>query len=129
MMDGPSLVTICEMPYSLRWNNPRYWHRRAEEARTVGEGMSNIEARTDMLRVAADYEVMAQRVPGALYHQDELLTPRRGPACGLKFQCPSRKDLFEARMRISSQHTASAATASSLDSFGQSRNFQAVRGA
>jgi hypothetical protein len=47
------------MPYSLRWNNPRYWHRRAEEARTVGERMSNIEARTAMLRLAADYEVMA----------------------------------------------------------------------
>ena len=49
------------MPYRLRWNNPRYWHRRAEEARTVGEGMSNIEARTGMLRLAADYKVMAQR--------------------------------------------------------------------
>ena len=54
MMDGLSLVTIYPMPYSLRWNNPRYWHRRAEEARTVGEGMSNVEARTGMLRLAAD---------------------------------------------------------------------------
>ena len=50
---------IYAMPYSLRWNNPRYWHRRAEEARTVGQRMSNIEARTGMLRLAADYEVMA----------------------------------------------------------------------
>jgi hypothetical protein len=49
------------MPYSLRWNNPRYWHRRAEEVRTVGERMSNIEARTGMQRLASDYEVMAQR--------------------------------------------------------------------
>jgi hypothetical protein len=61
MMHGLSAVTIYPMPYSLRWNNPRYWHRRAEEARTVGEGMSNVEARTGMLRLAADYEVMAQR--------------------------------------------------------------------
>ena len=61
MMDGLSLVTIYPMPYSLRWNNPSYWHRRAEEARTVGEGMSNVEARTGMLRLAAEYEVMAQR--------------------------------------------------------------------
>ena len=53
--------------------------------------------------------------PGALNHQGELLVARRGPACGVKFQCPSRKDPFEARMRISSQHTASAATALSLD--------------
>jgi hypothetical protein len=47
--------------------------------------------------------------PGALNHQDELLFARRGPACRVEFQCPSRKDPFEARMRISSQHTASAA--------------------
>jgi hypothetical protein len=37
------------------------------------------------------------------------------PGCGVKFQCPSRKDPFEARMRISSQHSASAATALSLE--------------
>jgi hypothetical protein len=61
MMEGQALVMICRMPYSLRWNNPRYWHRRAEEVRTVGERMSNIEARTGMQRLASDYEVMAQR--------------------------------------------------------------------
>ena len=60
-MEGQALVMICRMPYSLRWNNPRYWHRRAEEVRTVGERMSNIEARTGMQRLASDYEVMAQR--------------------------------------------------------------------
>jgi hypothetical protein len=49
------------MPYSLRWNNPRYWQRRAEEARTIAEAMSHIEARAGMLRLAADYEVMARR--------------------------------------------------------------------
>jgi hypothetical protein len=49
------------MPYNLRWNNPRYWHRRAEEARTIAETMGNIEARAGMLRLAADYEAMAQR--------------------------------------------------------------------
>jgi hypothetical protein len=49
------------MPYNLRWNNPRYWHRRAEEARAVAETMSNIEAHAGMLRLAADYEAMAQR--------------------------------------------------------------------
>jgi hypothetical protein len=42
--------------------------------------------------------------PGALNHQGELLVARRG-RLGVKFQCPSRKDPFEARMRISSQHT------------------------
>ena len=49
------------VPYNLRWNNPRYWHRRAEEARTIAETMNNIDARAGMLRLAADYEAMAQR--------------------------------------------------------------------
>ena len=49
------------MPYNLRWNNPRYWHKRAEEARAIAETMTNIEARNGMLRLCADYEAMAQR--------------------------------------------------------------------
>ena len=49
------------MLYNLRWNNARYWHRRTEEARTIAETMGNIEARAGMLRLAADYEAMAQR--------------------------------------------------------------------
>ena len=53
------------MPYNLRWNNPRYWHRRAEEARTIAETMNNIDARAGMLRLAADYEAMAQRAEGS----------------------------------------------------------------
>jgi hypothetical protein len=36
--------------------------RRAEEVCTIAETMSNIEARASMLRLAADYEGMAQRV-------------------------------------------------------------------
>jgi hypothetical protein len=49
------------MPYTLRWNNPRYWHKRAEEARAIAESMTNVEARASMLRLSADYEAMAQR--------------------------------------------------------------------
>ena len=40
---------------------PKCWHRRAEEARTIAETMNNIDARAGMLRLAADYEAMAQR--------------------------------------------------------------------
>jgi hypothetical protein len=71
----------------------------------AGETLSIEQSRSDSVALA----------PGRLNHQDELLIARRGPACGVKFQCPSRKDLFEARMCISSQHTASAVTALSLD--------------
>jgi hypothetical protein len=48
------------MPYSLRWNNPRYWRRRSEEAHTIADSMSNRGARAGMLRLEADYETMAQ---------------------------------------------------------------------
>ena len=71
----------------------------------AGKALSIEQLRSDSVALA----------PCALNHQDELLFARRGPACGVQFQCPSRKDPFEARMRISSQHTASAATALSLD--------------
>jgi hypothetical protein len=71
----------------------------------AGEALLIEQSRSDFVALA----------PGALNHQDELLIARRGAACRVKFQCPSRKDPFEARMCISSQHTASAATALSLD--------------
>ena len=53
------------MPYDLRWDNPKYWRRRAEEARTIAETMRNLEARVGMLRLAADYDAMAQRAENA----------------------------------------------------------------
>ena len=71
----------------------------------VGEALSIEQLRNNSVALA----------PGALNHKDELLIPRRGPACGVKFQCPSCQDPFEARMCISSQHTAIAVTALSLD--------------
>ncbi len=61
MMDGHRWPRFVSMPYSLRWNNPRYWQRRAEEDRTIAETMSDIEARGGMLRLAADYDAMARR--------------------------------------------------------------------
>jgi len=38
------------------------WRARAEECRSIAEIFSNPETRARMLRVAADYERMAERV-------------------------------------------------------------------
>jgi hypothetical protein len=40
---------------------PITFDRRAEEARAIAETMNNIEAHAGMLRLSADYEVMAKR--------------------------------------------------------------------
>jgi hypothetical protein len=41
--------------------DPDYWRRRAEEARTIAEQMENPEAKQTMLEIAAGYDRMAQR--------------------------------------------------------------------
>jgi hypothetical protein len=39
---------------------PEYWHARAEEARTIAEGIRDGEARRIMHRIAGGYDHMAQ---------------------------------------------------------------------
>jgi hypothetical protein len=40
--------------------DPQHWRNRAEEARTVGEQSSDPQAKRTMLRIAADYERLAE---------------------------------------------------------------------
>ena len=42
-------------------NDPKHWRERAEEARTVADGMTDEHSRKKMLRIAADYEELARR--------------------------------------------------------------------
>jgi hypothetical protein len=42
-------------------NDPAHWRHRAEEMRTLAEGMSSNETRQIMMRIAADYERLAER--------------------------------------------------------------------
>ncbi len=62
------------MPYSLRWNNPKYWHRRAEEARIVVKSMSSIEGRAGLLRLPLTTRLWPN-VPrnGLIYRQSQCI--------------------------------------------------------
>jgi hypothetical protein len=42
-------------------HDPEHWRRRAEQSRTLAEQMNDPEAKRMMLRIAEDYEKLAQR--------------------------------------------------------------------
>jgi hypothetical protein len=42
-------------------NDPAHWRDRAEEARTRADQMSDPQCKSAMLRIANDYELLAQR--------------------------------------------------------------------
>jgi len=42
-------------------DDPQYWHERADQTRKLANGLRTKEAKTAMLRIAADYERLARR--------------------------------------------------------------------
>ena len=42
-------------------DDPTYWHKRAKEVRALAQHVGNIQARNDILRIADDYERLAER--------------------------------------------------------------------
>jgi hypothetical protein len=45
----------------MAWTyDPKRWHDRAQEMRSIAERLKNREAKARMLRVAADYEKIAE---------------------------------------------------------------------
>jgi hypothetical protein len=45
-------------------NEPEHWRARADEARILAKQMNDAEAKVAMLRIAEDYERLAQRAEG-----------------------------------------------------------------
>ncbi len=47
-------------------NDPKHWRERAEQMRTIAEETHNPLAKETMLRIAQDYEHLAQRAEARL---------------------------------------------------------------
>ena len=45
-------------------NEPEHWRARADEERILAKQMNDAEAKVAMLRIAEDYERLAQRAEG-----------------------------------------------------------------
>jgi len=57
-----------------RLYNASHWQYRAEETRTIAERMSNVEAKSKLLKLAKDYDLMAEQT-----EQAEQLKPSIRP--------------------------------------------------
>jgi hypothetical protein len=49
------------MPDDSHINDPDHWRRRAQQARTLADQLSDLQAKAAMLRIADDYERLAKR--------------------------------------------------------------------
>ena len=63
----PSIGAEVRVMAKLHVHDPRQWRERAEEARVLAEQMADAETKAIMLKIAEDYEKLAQRAEQRLY--------------------------------------------------------------
>jgi hypothetical protein len=51
---------VCVGVAKVPINDPRHWRERAEQARTLADGMTDPKSKRKMLRIAEDYEELAK---------------------------------------------------------------------
>ena len=54
-------------------SDPQHWHRRAEEAGTLADQLTDPEAKRKMLKIAEDYEKLTIRAVQRLRHHSSAI--------------------------------------------------------
>jgi hypothetical protein len=54
------------MTYKPKLYDPDHWHNRAEELRVIAEGIKNALAKTTLLEIADEYELLRSRAEARL---------------------------------------------------------------
>ena len=66
-------------------NNPEHWQQRAAEMRAIADSMNDVETKAIMLRLAADYDKLADR---AAARANGISPEEPGPQESLDAQAP-----------------------------------------
>ena len=75
ILPGPRTTAAKSGVHSSIGRYQKHWLARAEEARILANQMTDAEAKVAMLRIAEDYERLAQRAEGRALGRHKLAAP------------------------------------------------------